>query len=359
MPYLHSKSFESRTAASVALSQIFTLIPVWLPSCERDTSAPIPNISESLSPPEFPVFSIQELVTQGTLLLASSGKEFVKPTGILSSSQEVKKARKAAIDRLGLGFLEGVEDNLDLDKEFAAEMEVDISANPPGCDVEADVPMSSPMDLCPPEVPVAKAPSPSTRSVTPNLPSPSAPAVPSESDAILSARERNRLKRKRKPGNSAFVAAPPPQTTGARYAPASSGSNKYKIKFSYRIYFHTLCRARLVNADEKAVSNSRLSSPSPASNGTANDKVIIDPSKGGAISPKVAKESKALEVESGFWVWDGITRVLEVDLFSAAWEVRHGAAMAMRELLKAQGRCGGMRGPYCSFPPFPLLNVPR
>ena len=108
----------------------------------------------------------------------------------------------------------------------------------------------------------------------------------------------------------------------------------------------------MVNADEKAVSNSRLSSPSPASNGTTHDKVIIDPSKGGAISPKATKESKALEVESGFWVWDGITKVLEVDLFSAAWEVRHGAAMAMRELLKAQGRCGGMRGLYCSFASF-------
>lgn len=116
----------------------------------------------------------------------------------------------------------------------------------------------------------------------------------------------------------------------------------------------------MVNADEKAASNSRLSSPSPASNGTANDKVIIDPSKGGAISPKATKESKALEVESGFWVWDGITRVLEVDLFSAAWEVRHGAAMTMRELLKAQGRCGGMRGLYyCSFTSLPLLIFPR
>ena len=112
----------------------------------------------------------------------------------------------------------------------------------------------------------------------------------------------------------------------------------------------------MINAEEKAVSNSRLSSPSPALNGTANDKVIIDPSKGGAISPKATKESKALEVESGFWVWDGITKVLEVDLFSAAWEVRHGAAMAMRELLKAQGRCGGMRGLYCSFVSFTLAQ---
>ena len=228
MPYLHSKSFESRTAASVALSQIFSLIPVWLPACERDGCIPMSNPSESLSPPEFPIFSIQELVIQGTLLLASSGKEFVKSAGILSSSQEVKKARKEAMDRLGLGFLDSVEDDMDLDKEFAAEMGVDISANP-SYGLEAESSVSSSMDLYPPEVQVLKAPSPSTRSVTPNLPSPSTPTVPSESDNVpLSARERNRLKRKRKPGSSAFVAAPPPQTAGARYAAASSGpSNKY------------------------------------------------------------------------------------------------------------------------------------
>lgn len=39
-----------------------------------------------------------------------------------------------------------------------------------------------------------------------------------------------------------------------------------------------------------------------------------------------------------------MVKVLEVDLFSAAWEVRHGAALALRELLKVQGKCGGMRG---------------
>jgi len=98
-------------------------------------------------------------------------------------------------------------------------------------------------------------------------------------------------------------------------------------------------RARLVNADDKAGSNSRLGSPTL---GTAPDKVVIDPSKGGAISPKSTKQSKALEVENGVWIWDGVVKVLEVDLFSAAWEVRHGAAMALRELLKIHGKSGGM-----------------
>jgi len=51
-----------------------------------------------------------------------------------------------------------------------------------------------------------------------------------------------------------------------------------------------------------------------------------------------------LEVEPGHWVWDGLVKVLEVDLFSPAWEVRHGAAMALRELLKGQGKYGGTKG---------------
>ncbi len=43
-------------------------------------------------------------------------------------------------------------------------------------------------------------------------------------------------------------------------------------------------------------------------------------------------------------MWDGLVKILEVDLFSPAWEVRHGAAMALRELLKAQGKYCGTRG---------------
>ena len=74
--------------------------------------------------------------------------------------------------------------------------------------------------------------------------------------------------------------------------------------------------------------------------------MVVDPSKGGAVEAKVAaaQQSKALEVRHGQWVWDGVVRILEVDLFSPVWEVRHGSAMALRELLKAQGKNGGMKG---------------
>lgn len=104
---------------------------------------------------------------------------------------------------------------------------------------------------------------------------------------------------------------------------------------------------RLVATEDKSTPPSRLHSPSPSANGNTSpstERVVIDPSKGGAVSPKAAQQSKALEVQPGHWVWDGVVKILEVDLFSASWEVRHGAAMALRELLRVQGKCGGMKG---------------
>jgi TATA-binding protein-associated factor len=108
-----------------------------------------------------------------------------------------------------------------------------------------------------------------------------------------------------------------------------------------------ILRARLVATNDQEAPKSRLGSPAPAS-GVSSDKVVIDPSKGGAVLAKSVPQSKALDVPSGLWIWDGVVKLLEVDLFSPAWEVRHGAAMALRELLKVQGYSGGMRGKHVS-----------
>ncbi|PCH38434.1 SNF2 chromatin remodeling protein [Wolfiporia cocos MD-104 SS10] len=324
LPYLHSKSHETRSAASTALSQIFALVPLWQPSPDAD-SAILPDIS-SLPAPDFPSFSVRELMEKGTLLLASSGKEFVKPTGILASSSEVKKARKEAMGRLGLDFLDsfGGDDDMDIEKELVAdEPEQDAEMSPAVKTEEATSP-PSPVDGT--DVKLQRDPTPPSRTATPTAPAPATPDVSMEDVSTLSARERNRLKRKRKPGNNAFVAAPPPtQGSGSKYNTAPAGQSK----------------ARLVSPDESAGPSGRVTSPKSPRD--SQERVIIDPSKGGAVAPKVEKQTKALEVQQGRWVWDGLVKVLEVDLFSPAWEVRHGAAMALRELLKLQGKYGGMQ----------------
>ena len=96
--------------------------------------------------------------------------------------------------------------------------------------------------------------------------------------------------------------------------------------------------------DDSSTAKPRGASPKSPTEGPALDRVVIDPTKGGAVAPKTESKSKALEVQQGTWVWDGLVKLLEVDLFSAAWEVRHGAAMALREVLKLQGKYGGMKG---------------
>ncbi|KAI0781371.1 SNF2 chromatin remodeling protein [Trametes elegans] len=335
LPYLHSRSHETRSAASTALSQIFSLVPLWTPCSDAQTKPY--GASATLPAPEFPSFSVRELMEKGTLLLASSGKEFIKPTGILANSSEVKKARREAMGRLGLDFLESVggADDMDLDKELAAdeaEADVEMSAPTPPVKSEDEAVPISPIEETH-DVKVKKEESLPVRSksTTPAAPPsiPSGPATPAPEDmSALSARERNRLKRKRKPGNAAVVAAPPPpQGANAKYQAAAAGQSK----------------ARLVGGDEPAAAKQRLDSPKSPTEGTAQDRVVIDPSKGGAVAPKTESKSKALEVQPGHWVWDGLVKLLEVDLFSAAWEVRHGAAMALRELLKVQGKFGGMR----------------
>ncbi|KAK0210306.1 SNF2 superfamily chromatin remodeling protein [Desarmillaria ectypa] len=329
IPFLHSKSFDTRTAASVALSHIFSLTPLWRPYNDESQSKPVVDTQLSLPAPEYPNFSVKELILQGKLLLASSGKEFQRPTGILSSAAEVKKARKEAMGRLGLEFLDNVADEIDLDKELSLEMDHD-------GDIEMEVPPMTASDLLSPTIPSidVSVPSPNavtqdsdsrSGSITPADPSPTSASGPEVDMSALSARERNRLKRKRKPGNAA---------AGAKYAPASSAagsSNKQVCQL-----------ARLIAAEDKPNAASRLGSPA-VQNGSSSDKVIIDPTKGGAVSPKEVKQSKALEVRPGYWIWDGVVKVLEVNLFSDAWEVRHGAAMALRELLKIQGKYGGMQ----------------
>ena len=227
LPYLHSRSHETRSAASTALSQIFILVPLWTPY--PDVESKPYGASSSLPAPDFPSFSVRELMEKGTLLLASSGKEFTKPTGILANSTEVKKARKEAMGRLGLDFLDsfGGADDMDIDKELAAdEADQDVEMAPP-VKVEEETIPSSPTDEFV-DIRVKKEGSVPHRSKSSTpAPSPAMGTPAPEDTSALSARERNRLKRKRKPGNAAVVAAaPPPQGSNSKYQAAAAGQSK-------------------------------------------------------------------------------------------------------------------------------------
>jgi TATA-binding protein-associated factor len=140
---------------------------------------------------------------------------------------EVKKARKEALDRLGLNFIDsfGGEDDMDLEKELAdAEPDLDVEMEN-SLRIGDNPPLLSPTDSSVNTTRKERSMSRSD-SISPATPTSTTPTLP-QPDIALSARERNRLKRKRKVGSMAFVAAPPPQNSGAKYTASAAGpSNK-------------------------------------------------------------------------------------------------------------------------------------
>lgn len=235
LPLLHSKSFDTRTAATTALSLICQLTPAWTPSTTPDSSI---NASPPQPAPEFPVFDVAQMLKTGTLLLASSGKEY--EVTHFNSSTDVARAQKEVMSRLGLGFMEGVggdDMDLDLGKELAVApqpMDVDpedikpqnnlLSPSPHdgGETSSASSPAGTTIDLGPPPAP--KTTRVKAESSSAGTPEPVNAESPSGDGAGLSARERNRLKRKLKTGNSAFVA---PSPTTSRPSNSHAGpSNK-------------------------------------------------------------------------------------------------------------------------------------
>ena len=112
------------------------------------------------------------------------------------------------------------------------------------------------------------------------------------------------------------------------------------------------CAYFFVNRHENIWLRVRLTAPQGGigngvkrSSAPSEEKVAIDPSKGGQIdAPKdQSRLNKVIEVEQGVWPWEGVLKLLELDLFNPSWPTRHGAACAIRDILKPQGAAGGMR----------------
>ncbi|CAE6409738.1 unnamed protein product [Rhizoctonia solani] len=326
LPYLRSKSSETRSAAALALSHICSFLPLWSPSPSNGSTDPMDV--DTPEPPTFPSFDLPSLLSHGKLLLASEGKEYAAP----SHPADLARARKDAMSRLGLDFLQDVGggDDMDWERELAAgETKSEATSEPARPSPTPPAPTPAPA----PAPAVASAPAPT------QTPAP-APAPVQEDLSGLSARERNRLKRKRKPGNGAFV------TAANSAPPAGNGQSEASGGKVRLVATEDGPQPQRVQSGSKPPAHV---SPTPTPSTTASklpddSKVVIDPSKGGQVSAKQEATTPAvIKANEGEWVWGGIVRVLELDLFSPMWEVRHGAAMALREIVKVQGGAGGMK----------------
>ncbi|KAK4051936.1 TATA-binding protein-associated factor mot1 [Microbotryomycetes sp. JL201] len=355
LPYLQSRSAETRQAAASALGHISQAVGVWDPALTapaengpKEEAAGVPTEQSSADRLSLAAFDVTKVLAEGSILLSSSGSEYASLSNL--SAQELAKAQQAALSKLGLGFAPGSENDIGVDvgAELAAGAPLaQTSAAPsrPSTQAALDAEPSEPGSGLPAPKFLKNGATGSisngasgftaaaSSSASSAVASPSgSTAAADEADpyAGLSARERNKLKRKRKTeaksgvqpvsqpnAPPAKVRVTPAQTALQESTQAAEGSEAVNlgatgVQQEGKVVIDPAAKAR-----EKAL---------------AGGKVEVDESK---------KDWADLEVQVGEWPWKGPVERLAVNLVSfgdylsdhVVAPVRETASQALATLL--------------------------
>jgi len=298
--YLYSKGWDTRIAASETLGYLAEAFPH---TSIQDLAARCAQLhgqqasaSAAASPTmTFSTFSLQVLLDKGTALLACGGQEYdVTDEPGLTAKQRLERQRAQLKKRLG--FESGGED-------LGNQMDTDNLINDDDLDIEIKR-------------------TPSGLSGKGGAAAAGASAVPKQQPAELlqsmeglSARERNQAKRRAK--------------AMARGEGSGRGISAPKVP----------------KGGSKGGAQGTSGAPADASSGAASAAAggSSAGSQGRAPSAELAAEAaEADEAEwacavGGAWPFQGLCDQLCVDVLDATWEVRHGAATALREVLRSGG----------------------
>ncbi|XP_037710480.1 TATA-binding protein-associated factor 172 [Drosophila subpulchrella] len=316
--YLHSSSWETRIAAAQTVEAILKQVPPWqpelqvVPKKERSSSdAPTAAAaaeedscqssgSNSTTASErllsFDEFDLQQILHKGARLIGSEGNEFdvqeEQPASgggdeERSLASRLSRQRAALNDKLGLTTAAKLGVNL---TDMITDEDVAIARSGSSYNVNAEkLPVEHILNI--------------------------KPAANGSGQAPLSCREMNRAKRKARQNTSASATVVTPT-----------------------------CSRRNSNSNHSTGSNH-------SNNGTTSLSALDEPEK------KKLKATERQEIfyslnaavpdATGTWV-DAVSWPLEnfcsrlfIDLFHAKWEVRHGAATALRELINQHAQGAG------------------
>ncbi|RSH82478.1 TATA-binding protein-associated factor mot1 [Apiotrichum porosum] len=280
IPLLRSRSSETRNAAANALGLIAQVLPAWQ-GAVADEPCPIPCPDGA--------FDVPSTVVGGEYLLASAGREYIAKPGPADRA----KRRKAMMGAVGLGG--GLDLGGDMDKVL------DDADDKEGVAGSASTPPSAP----------------------------SGPPV--DLFEGLSARQIAMLKRKK--GNNMVEEANKMRRLNDK---AASGSDPNTPRTTPK------------NTPPRDVKPDIKSEPdADVKPDIKNEAVVIDPGAkkaaaaaaaaagGGAVEPH---ESKVLKLDAHrHSPWSAVVVELAAALTDPAWEVRHGAALGLMEVVRSTG----------------------
>lgn len=324
VPYLRAQSWDTRTAAAKAIGGIVEHAEKYDPNAtlddikedtNGDRDVAIKEEDDDVQPagPEtlqLSTLDVESILTHGKQLLSSAGRQYDFKLHGLSPSERLAHQKKTLTARLGLGG-EYIEEDLVTEKDIAIrsgsfsapglpKLDTDISKlSSQGNGDDAD--MKSPDD---------------------------APAQ-TPAGGEMSKRQLNMLKRRRK-------------------EELKRDNKKFKYDFAQTPRSMSIAQTPMdpeMKAEVKDEGNE---------NGTA-DYFSLD-RKGGDDETKVVSEYKGpaapeksnlvtdAEETGDEWPFDRLCDFLTVDLFDPQWEIRHGAAMGLREIVRVHGAGAGRQG---------------
>ncbi|PSN67987.1 hypothetical protein BS50DRAFT_354219 [Corynespora cassiicola Philippines] len=334
IPYLRSKSWETRVAAAKAVGGIVSNAEKFDPNAEdepvkdevksdanghvkgEDSNGAVKkeeNGDGDLSSGDhldLNTLDLPSILKYGKQLLGSAGKEYDYKLAAMDPAERLAHQKKSLTARLGLGG-EYMEDEL--------VTENDITAQTPG-----------PRTPAVHRIDTTVSRSDSIASAT-GASSPPA-ATPNGEQTQLSKRQLNALKRKAKkdlqgraskvqivdlgPSQRKSSQADFPQTPAAPQPQAIKKEENGDEENGVGDYF---------SLDRK---------------GGDDDQKFVKEFKGAPIPDKASFQTES--EESGLeWPYERVCEYLTVELFDHCWEVRHGAAMGLREILRVHGQGAG------------------
>lgn len=304
-PYLRSKKWETRIASARAVGGIVANAAKWDPdSDEHNIEIEIKDElnSEDLESSDLLSFSSLDfalVLKNGGKLVGSVGKEYDDPWVDLDPVERLKRQKHSLKQKLGMTG-EYMDDDLLNDTDVRASIKTE------GVKMEAVIleqSSSSSREASP-----LKSVPPSEASSATNTPSAGLSAIPNA---------RMRAMAKRKAKNDAKAAA-----------------NKVRI-----VDLSESSVARKIANEEPLRTLSNPGSPQglEISAQSHNSKIVVE-HKVPRISPLVSIQGSG---SGRVWPFEGLCELLMVDLFDPAWEVRHGAVIGLREVIKVHGAGAG------------------
>lgn len=312
-PYLRSKKWETRIASARAIGGIVSNASKWDPNSEEnnvDIEIKDEQNSEHLESSDllsFASLDFSQVLKFGGKLVGSAGKEYDDPWTDLDPVERLKRMKQSLKQKLGMAGQYMEEEDLlsDIDlkaagmvKQGGIKTEEILSPSPPK---NGNLPPSS--------TETVKTELSSNVNLTSN--------PPSGLSAIPNARMRAMAKRKAK--NDAKAAA-----------------NKVRV-----VDLSESSAARKIATQEHPLKKTPSGSSSPQemeiSAQSHNNKIVVE-HKAPKISPLLSMQGKGA---GRIWPFEGICELLMLDLFDPAWEVRHGAVMGLREVIRVHGGGAG------------------